>query len=274
MTPAPIRGYASTPYGQLHYAELGAGPAVLLLHQTPRSHDEFREVQPLLADGRRVIAMDMYGFGLSAHAPRPQSIEAMAGAAYALLDALGIGAATLLGHHTGAAVAMEMAAAAPARVPALILSSPPWTGPEYRRSHASGPGVDVAETAGDGSHLTRLWALRQPYYPAGRPDLLDRFIRDALAAGVDPMEGHLACARYVMEDRVGRVVAPTLIIGASDDPFARPNVEVVQARLAGAAHVEVAIVDGGTIPLMEQKPAEVAALVTAFLAARAEECDQ
>ncbi len=231
-------------------------------------------MQPLLAGGHRVIAMDMYGFGLSATAPAPQSIEAMAAGAYALLDALNIDRASLFGHHTGAAVAMEMAASAPARVPALILSSPPWTGPEYRRSHASGPGVDVAETTDDGSHLTRLWSQRQPYYPAGRPDLLHRFIRDALAPGVDPMEGHLACARYVMEDRVGRVVAPTLIIGASDDPFARPNVEVVQARLAGAAHVEMAIVAGGTIPLMEQKAAEVAALVTAFLAARTEKPDQ
>ncbi|GAA0526285.1 alpha/beta hydrolase [Paractinoplanes ferrugineus] len=265
MTPVPTRGYADTPYGQMHYAELGAGPAVLLLHQTPRSYDEFREVQPLLAAGRRVIAMDMYGFGLSAPLPRPQTVEAMAAGAYALLDALGVDQAVVLGHHTGGAVAIEMAAAVPARVPALILSSPPWTGPEFRESHANGPGVDEAETAADGRHLTTLWELRRPYYPAGRPDLLDRFIRDALAPGVDPAEGHLACARYVMEERIGRIEAPTLIIGASADPFARPDVERVQAGLTGAARVEVAIVEGGTIPLMEQKATEVAALVTAFL---------
>ncbi|GAA0514927.1 alpha/beta hydrolase [Paractinoplanes deccanensis] len=268
MTPELTRGYATTTYGQMHYAEAGEGPAVLLLHQTPRSHDEFREVQPLLAYGRRVIAMDMYGFGLSAPQPKPQTIEAMASGAYALLDALGIESATLMGHHTGAAVAIEMAAAAPSRARELILSSPPWTDAEYRHSHANGPGVDVATAAEDGSHLTELWSQRRPYYPAGRPDLLDRFIRDALAPGVDPMEGHLACARYVIEDRIGEVRAPTLIIGAADDPFARPNVERVRAHLTGAAHVEVAIVAGGTIPLMEQKASEVAGLVTAFLRAR------
>jgi pimeloyl-ACP methyl ester carboxylesterase len=65
------RGYADSPFGQLHYAETGAGPVLLLLHQTPRSHDEFREVQPLLADGRRVVAMDMLGFGMSASLPAP-----------------------------------------------------------------------------------------------------------------------------------------------------------------------------------------------------------
>ena len=47
------------------------------------------------------------------------------------------------------------------------------------------------------------WTQRAPYYPEDRPDILNRFIRDALAPGVDPLEGHLACARYAMEDRIG-----------------------------------------------------------------------
>ncbi len=42
-------GYADTSFGQLHYAEQGRGPVILLLHQTPRSWDEFRELIPLLA---------------------------------------------------------------------------------------------------------------------------------------------------------------------------------------------------------------------------------
>jgi pimeloyl-ACP methyl ester carboxylesterase len=265
MTPAPTRGYAATPHGQMHYAELGEGPAVLLLHQTPRSYDEFRELQPLLAGGYRVIAMDMRGFGLSAPLPAPQTIEAMAEGAFALLDSLGLDQAAVLGHHTGGAVAIEMAAAAPTRVPALVLSSAPFTDAAYRKGHEGGPGVDEAEIAEDGSHLTKLWSLRRPHYPADRPDLLDRFIRDALAPGVDPAEGHLACARYVMEDRIGKVEAPILLIGASDDPFALPDVERLRTNLTGAARVEVAVVDGGTIPLMEQKAPEVAALVLAFL---------
>ncbi|GID29317.1 alpha/beta fold hydrolase [Paractinoplanes brasiliensis] len=265
MSPAPIRGYAATPHGRMHYAELGEGPAVLLLHQTPRSSDEFREVQPLLAEGRRVIAMDMRGFGLSAPLPAPQTIEAIAEGAYGLLDALGVERATVLGHHTGGAVAIEMAAAAPQRVEALILSSAPWTDAAYRESHAGGPGVDEAGTAEDGSHLTKLWALRQPYYPAGRPDLLDRFIRDALAPGVDPAEGHRACARYVMEDRIGLVTAPVLLIGASEDPFALPDVDRLRKNLTNAVRVKTAVIEGGTIPLMEQKADEVAAATLQFL---------
>lgn len=249
------RAYADTPFGQLHYAETGSGPALLLLHQTPRSYDEFRELQPLLANRHRVIAMDMVGFGMSAVLAKPQTIEQYAAGAFALLDALDIPTAGVLGHHTGAAVAVEMAASHPERISGLVLSSPPWK--------AHGSGVDDVQTDADGKHLAELWQLRQPYYPVGRPDLLERFVRDAL--GVDPTEGHRACARYRMEDRVELVTAPVLLIGASADPFAFPNVAILREHLVAARSVHSAIVEGGTIPLMEQAAAEVAALVGDFL---------
>ncbi len=37
------RGFADTPKSQIHYAEAGIGKPVLLLHQTPRSWDEYRD---------------------------------------------------------------------------------------------------------------------------------------------------------------------------------------------------------------------------------------
>jgi len=261
-----VRAYADTRFGQLHYKTAGEGPVLLLLHQTPRSHDEFREVQPLLANGRQVIAMDMLGFGMSAPLPAPQRITQFAAGAFALLDALGVADAVVLGHHTGAVVALEMAASAPDRVCALVLSSTPWTGPEYRARHATTTAVDDVPQAGDGSHLTELWRLRQPYYPVGRPDLLNRFVRDALA--VDPAEGHRACGRYLMEDRASLVTAPVLLLGASADPFGMRDLPVLREKLTNAESVNTHIIDGGTVPLMEQAPQDVATAVNNFLRSR------
>lgn len=260
-------GYADTPLGQLHYAEVGSGGTpVICLHQTPRSHDEFAELMPLVGPHHRIIAMDMYGFGQSAKPQGPQSIEQYAAGALHLADALGLERFAVMGHHTGAVVAIEVGAAAPGRVSGLVLSSPSWTGPEFRAIRAEGPGgVDDADVDEDGGHLLTWWSQRQPHYPAGRPDLLQRFVRDALAPGVDPLEGHAACARYVMEDRIGLVTAPVLILGADADPFAFPDVEVVQARLTGAPSVGVAVIAGGMIPLTEQLPEAVAAAVVPFL---------
>jgi len=262
-------GYADTRYGQVHYARAGPpnGSTVLLLHQTPRSCDEFAELLPLLAAaGQHALAIDMLGFGLSAKPPGQQTIEQYAAGALATLDTLGIGDVAVLGHHTGAVVAIEAGATAPARVRRLVLSSPPYTGADWRARHSDGPAVDDAATAADGGHLTELWRQRAPYYPADRPDLLNRFIRDCLAPGVDPREGHLACARYQMEHRIGHVTADVLIVGAAADPFAMPGLEPVRRALVGAGSVTTHVIDGGMIPLMEHKADEVAALTLAFLA--------
>lgn len=258
--------YADTSFGQLHYAEQGDGPVLLLLHQTPRSWDEFRELIPLLADEHRVIAMDMVGFGASAKMPAPQSIELYAQGAWELLDAIGVDHAAVLGHHTGAAVALELAATGSERIAAVVLSSCPWTDERYRTDHATGAGVDRARQSEDGAHLRTLWELRRPYYPAPVAGLLDRFVRDALAPGVDPAEGHRACARYRMEDRIGSVTAPVLLIGAGDDPFSMPNLPVLSARLTAARSVRSVTIENGTVALIEREAAAIAAVTREFLA--------
>ncbi|WP_290056456.1 alpha/beta fold hydrolase [Amycolatopsis solani] len=257
-------GYATVPGGQVHYAEQGSGPAVLLLHQTPRSLDEFRELQPLLAGEHRVIALDMPGFGNSTALPAPQRIEDYARGVLAALDALGVDRTAVVGHHTGGVVAVELAAAAPDRITAVVLSSTPWADADYRASHVDGPGVDDAAREPGGGHLLTWWEQRRPYYPEAATGLLDRFVRDALAPGVDPREGHLACARYEMERRIGLVRAPVLLLGAGDDPFALPALEPLEKHLTAAALVDSAVIDGGTVALMEDKANDVAAVVLPF----------
>lgn len=259
-------GYADTSFGQLHYAEQGDGAALLLLHQTPRSWDEFRELIPLLARDHRVIAMDMVGFGASATLPAPQSIEQFAHGAWELLDALGIDRVSVLGHHTGAAVAVEMAAGDSSRLDVVALSSCPWVDEAYRSGHSGTGGIDCAESSAHGGHLQQLWDLRRPYYPEPGTDLLDRFVHDALTFGVDPSEGHRACGSYRMEVRVGEVRVPVLLIGAGADPFSIPNLPKLRAHLLRAPVVEEAVVEDGTVALMEREPQLVAGLVRGFVA--------
>ena len=57
------RYFLDTPYGQIHYVVEGSGDPVILLHQSPRSIDEYAEVMPLLAREYRVTAMDTLGYG-------------------------------------------------------------------------------------------------------------------------------------------------------------------------------------------------------------------
>ena len=121
------RFFVPTPSGRTHVAAAGAGAPVLLLHQTPRSWDEYRDVLPVLGRHYRAIAVDTLGFGDSDPLPDGQaSIESWAKAAHQLLAALAIDRAAVVGHHTGAAIAVEMAVAYPETVAALILSASPY----------------------------------------------------------------------------------------------------------------------------------------------------
>ena len=55
------RAFLDTEDGQILYRIAGEGEPLLLLHMTPRSSDEFREIMPILAQDRLVIAMDLMG---------------------------------------------------------------------------------------------------------------------------------------------------------------------------------------------------------------------
>ena len=80
--PQVERSFIVTPSGRIHIASTGSGAPVLLLHQTPRSWDEFRDVLPLLGRHYRVIAMDTVGYGDSDPLPDGKaSIEDWATAA-------------------------------------------------------------------------------------------------------------------------------------------------------------------------------------------------
>ena len=187
---------------------------MLLLHQTPRSWDEFRDVLPLLGRHYRAIAMDTVGYGDSDALPEGKaSIENWAMAARQLLVALGIGRAAVVGHHTGAAIAVEIAAAYPQHVAALVLSACPYVdGARRIEARQTGHVIDHAVPRIDGGHLAELRSMRQPLYPPDRVDLMERFIVDALKAGSRAAEGHRVVDRYEMESRLPLVCCPTLVI--------------------------------------------------------------
>ncbi|HSW07130.1 alpha/beta fold hydrolase [Aquabacterium sp.] len=260
------RAFAELSTGQLHFAHCGdaAAPAVLLLHQTPRSWREYREVLPLLGEHFHALAMDTPGFGDSAPLRDAASIEAWAALAVELLDALAIPRAHVVGHHTGGVIALQLAAAHPARVASLVLSSTPFVNEALRRARRERPPIDAVAPSDDGTHLAALWQRRQAFYPLGRPDLLAAFVADALKVSGDVEGGHRAVAAYRMEDHIGRVTQPTLLIHAVDDPFASPHVPELQAHLPQARVVDI---PGGGVPLPDQLPQAFAQAVLGFLRA-------
>jgi pimeloyl-ACP methyl ester carboxylesterase len=110
----------------LSVVDEGAGQPVVLLHGFPDSSYVWREQIPaLVAAGKRVVAPDLRGFGES---DRPQEVEAyrmshLVADVVAVLDALEIDRADVVGHDWGAGLAWVLAARVPERVHRLVVMS-------------------------------------------------------------------------------------------------------------------------------------------------------
>jgi pimeloyl-ACP methyl ester carboxylesterase len=94
---------------------------VVLLHGSPGGRFDFHGVTPALAGDRCVIAPDLPGFGDSTRDVPDYGVEAHAAYVEALLDALAMPRAHVVGFSMGGGVAIALAARAPGRVASLTL---------------------------------------------------------------------------------------------------------------------------------------------------------
>lgn len=100
----------------------GAGDdAVVLLHGFPFTRELWRDVIPTLAQRHRVISLDLRGMGRSSVTHGPYLMETLAGDIAAVLDALTISRAAIVGHSLGGYVALAFARMYVERVQSLAL---------------------------------------------------------------------------------------------------------------------------------------------------------
>jgi len=93
-----------------HVQQLGAGPALLLIHGTGSSAHSWQRLAPLLAARWSVTAFDLPGHGFTRGTPAAgMSLGGMSDAVAALLQALTISPQLVVGHSAGAAIAARMA---------------------------------------------------------------------------------------------------------------------------------------------------------------------
>jgi pimeloyl-ACP methyl ester carboxylesterase len=171
----------------LPYAEAGEGDAVLLVHAGIADRSMWDEHLGWLARaGFRAIALDLPGFG---EAPVQDGPQAPWEDVLRTLRDLDIPRATLVGNSFGGAVALRVAAVAPAAVTAMALISSPAPGLEPSpRLRAVWEAEEAALDAGD---IDAAVAAIGTLAAAGEHDMSD-FIE-----GAQQLAQTLPDARYV-----------------------------------------------------------------------------
>ncbi|XP_008148958.2 bifunctional epoxide hydrolase 2 [Eptesicus fuscus] len=113
----------------LHFVELGSGPAVCLCHGFPESWFSWRyQIPALVQAGFRVLAVDMKGYGDSSAPPEIEeySLEMLCKDMVTFLDKLGILQAVFIGHDWGGMLVWSMALFYPERVRAVASLNTPF----------------------------------------------------------------------------------------------------------------------------------------------------
>jgi pimeloyl-ACP methyl ester carboxylesterase len=120
----------------VHVAEAGNadGPPLLLLHGWPQHHEIWRAVAPLLEADFRLLMPDLRGFGSSGVPGGGYNPSQFADDAIALLDALGIERAGVIGHDWGGFTAYLIGLRYPDRASGIVVCNAPhpWAEPSLR----------------------------------------------------------------------------------------------------------------------------------------------
>lgn len=262
---APEPQVVETAAGRIRYLKLGegGGTPVVLIHGFGSDHAAWMFNHEALATGRVVYALDLPGHGGSTKAVGGGSVEDLAAAVVAFLDAAEIGRAHLVGHSLGGAIAATIAAGHPGRAASLSLIAPAGVAEEINQAFIDGfisetrarklrgviellvadPGMVTADMVEDVLKFKRL---------DGAAEALSQVAAANFAAGRQATSVRAALA--------GAGVPVQVVVGVEDRVLPPAGADGLPAsvtvhRLAGAGH----------LPHME-KSAEVNRLIEALVA--------
>jgi pimeloyl-ACP methyl ester carboxylesterase len=210
------RFYTRCRFGQLHGRAAGAGTSTPLLafHQVPNSGQVFEAFLPLIGTDRRGLALDTPGYGMSDPAPEPQSILDYADAMADAHQALALPPVDLLGYHTGAAIALALAARHPARVRRLLLVAVPVFSAAERASFGALPPIPFDE---EGEWVRAEWARTMRWRGPGQSlESLKRGFAEKLRPGARE-RGARATAAFDTGAALAAAVQPLMIVRPRDD---------------------------------------------------------
>ena len=195
------------------YRAVGSGPPIVLIHGMVNSSRHWQQVALRLADRHTVIAPDLIGHGDSATPRGDYSLGAHAAALRDLLTAIGVGAATIVGHSLGGGVAMQFYWQFPERVERLVLVSSGGLGPEVSPllRLAAAPGAATAVRLAANPRVLAAISVGAEWLDRGRPGR-GTYLR-AVARALAPLQrsgarkAFLETLRSVIDVRGQRVSA-------------------------------------------------------------------
>ncbi len=250
---------------RLPYVEQGgrAGVPVLFLHGTSDSWRSFETVLPDLPDWMRAIAVTQRGHGDADRPATGYHTQDFAGDVAALMDALGIEKAIIVGHSMGGSIAQRFAIDHPARMLGLVLIGARASWHRHPAVLALGEAVATLSDPVDPDFVRefQLSTLARPMSPA----YLDAVVAESLKLPARVWRASFAECVFQADHtaELGCIAAPTLLMCGGRDDFARDEQDTLVAAIAGAS---LLIYPDAGHALHWEEPKRFAADLAAFVA--------
>ena len=260
----------------LYYKDWGSGPAVVFCHGYPLSSDAWEnQMMFLLQHGCRVIAHDRRGFGRSSQPSQGYDYDTFADDLAALMDALDLHGATLVGHSMGGGeVARYIARHGEGRVSkaAFIASVTPFLLQTQTNPHGAPAQVfDDMRAAVQADRSQWNKDATMPYYSYNRPGaavsegVRENYWRQGMATGI--LAAYYAIGAFSETDfrqDLAGVTVPALVVHGTDD-------QIVPIEISGnlmpsiVKHARLVTYEGGSHGLLITQKDRLNADLLAFL---------
>lgn len=238
------------------------GPTVMMSNSLMSSIEMWDRTIPALTDRFRVIRYDTRGHGQTQVTPGPYSIALLAEDLVALMDALDVKKAHLVGLSMGGMICQYVGANYPDRALSLSLCDtasemPPRTMWEERFAIARSQGI-----AGLLDGTIKRWFLKD--FIEREPEQIEIVKKMIMAT---PVDGYLACASAVRDmaqsTMLLKIKAPTLILLGMQDPACTYEQSTVLHRLISQS--SLVTIDQAAHLANIEKPAEFNRALRQFL---------
>ena len=266
-SPWTEQGFVIRPGMRIHFASVGSGPVVVLVHKLGGWISDWRHIAPALAKSHRVIAIDAPGHGESTVAGKPPYIVSMAESAaniIAALDELGIDQFAYVGNSMGGCIGACIAALWPDRVTRLGLLSV-----ALYEKHARDK-LDTLEPPGtwgpNDEPLSRPFEVQRERFGIVDRDVYEEQIASRAKAGpwVRPSQRGVAGGGVI--DYLARAECPVLLMygerGTNYDGFEGPGLK--RAKRARSVHIP----NAGSFA-QQENPRATEKIILDFLAEKA-----
>jgi pimeloyl-ACP methyl ester carboxylesterase len=267
---------------RLNYVDVGAGdgPPVVFVHGIAGCWQNWLENIPRFAQERRVLALDLPGFGASDDLVREPTMRDYGRTVEAFCERLGLGQVALVGNSMGGFIAAETTIGAPDRVERLVLCSSAGISqtelhhqPILAASRALAMGgarsaaeIRMAVTRPRLRHAVFAVIVRHPTrIPA---DILFEISRGAGRDAFVPVMR--AILEYDFRDRLPEIRCPTLIVWGEKDAIIPASDAYEYERLIPGTQPVVMMEDTGHVPMIE-RPVTFNDTVLEFLSGAAPE---